>query len=304
MNSITVLITCYREGELLFRAVESLRKQTDRDFSILVVNDASEDEITNRCCRNLQEQGIEVLWRKVNGGLSAARNDGFEYAQSDIIVPLDADDTLPENAVELIKKTFEGHADAFYVFGNYNRKNLIDFSEKTVDCHVVSNPSGRIDYSLILNNWILLGLSPCRKELWEMVNGYSIEFSNTLQDMDFWLKVFEQDYKGIYMNRTIYNWHVSPEGMNAKVSLFDIALIKYRHLEFYLEFGGVKKRALVNDCFNLFYSRARFDLVIELAGKYIFNLSMKNILRLMYVLNFRRIAERKISNLNQKRKLY
>jgi len=39
----------------LRKAVASLENQTDRDFEILVVNNASPDGITNKICRELEK---------------------------------------------------------------------------------------------------------------------------------------------------------------------------------------------------------------------------------------------------------
>lgn len=47
MDRISVVITCYNEGERLRRAFASLESQTDRDFEILIVNDASPGLLTN-----------------------------------------------------------------------------------------------------------------------------------------------------------------------------------------------------------------------------------------------------------------
>ncbi len=53
MDTISVVITCYQEGNLLRRAFASLGDQSDKDFDIVIVNDASPDETTNAVCHEL-----------------------------------------------------------------------------------------------------------------------------------------------------------------------------------------------------------------------------------------------------------
>ena len=78
-TGITVVVSCFKEGELLRRAIESLSRQSDRDFETVVVNDAATDQATNAVCRELESEGrARMIWRERNGGLSAARNTGYE----------------------------------------------------------------------------------------------------------------------------------------------------------------------------------------------------------------------------------
>ena len=89
MDTISVVITCYKEGDLLRRAFASLESQSDKDFDIVIVNDASPDETTNTVCRELGEKPrVQVIWRTANGGLSAARNSGYEAMTGDTYVAL------------------------------------------------------------------------------------------------------------------------------------------------------------------------------------------------------------------------
>jgi len=302
MNTLTVLLTCFKEGKLLLRAIDSLEKQTDKQFSIIIVNDASPDSETNECCKKLESSGYKIIWRTQNGGLSAARNDGFRYSKTDIVAPMDADDTLPENAIQLIKQAFDQHPEAYYIYGNYSRLEIETRITKSINCLEISS-NDQIDPVKLLNNWIFFGQSPCRKILWETIAGYSSEFSYTLQDMDFWLKVFEKNLRGIYVNEFLYNWHVSQTGMNSSVKQFDVNLIKFRHSSFYLKHTGSSKGDFFNDCFNSFYALARFDLLKQVFIKYPC-LNFKNLVILFCCLLFPSVMSRKILLLNTKRKLY
>ena len=88
--TLSVVITCYREGKLLLEAVDSILEQTYIPQEIIVVNDASSDKETNQVCQELEKNPlITLVWRNKNGGPSIARNNGFQIAQGEILVPLD-----------------------------------------------------------------------------------------------------------------------------------------------------------------------------------------------------------------------
>ena len=216
---VSVVITCYTEGDALLRAVNSCKRQTVSNFELLIINDASPCDQTNRICKQLEEKQIAgVIWRKENEGLSAARNTGYEEMSGEVCVPLDADDELPDDCIHIIQDIFSCESGIGFVFGNYRRINVDDGSSMIVDCSSLSSSSGHLDPKKCLEHWILYGGSPCRKTTWQAVGGYDQDFSYGGQDVDFWMKVFKEGISGHYINSTIYHWYRSSGGMNARRS--------------------------------------------------------------------------------------
>ena len=88
----------YRQ-ESLKRAVESVEKQTFRDFELLVVNDGSTLEFTVPKWVNLINKEHEER--------IAAYNKGFEEAKGDIFTTLDSDDEYIPTYLEKVSGYFE-----------------------------------------------------------------------------------------------------------------------------------------------------------------------------------------------------
>jgi len=243
MLKISVVVTCFNEGELLRRAVESLRRQTDREFETLIVNDASPDPVTNRVCSELELAGARVIRHARNGGLSAARNSGYEEMRGDLCVPLDADDTLPEHAIGAIRATLQAHPDGDFVFGNYLRHDLERGTVDEVDCSMLARGGALAPEALAAGEWIFYGGSPCRKTVWASLGGYRPEHSYDTQDLDFWMRAMTQGFRGYYAGRVIYDWHRASSGMNARVSQAAWIRTRVRNSAFYDRFGdGVAAR--------------------------------------------------------------
>jgi glycosyltransferase involved in cell wall biosynthesis len=214
---ISVIITCYREGELIHRAFKSVYNQSVMPLEVILVNDCSPDEKTNEICLEYAQKGIVYKRLEKNGGLSAARNEAFEMMKGDIAVVLDADDTLPLKTIELTEKAFLDHPDADFVFGNYE-KIIIESGDKfIVDCSILSTDSVHISPYKLAEKWIIMGQSPCKKSLWQKIGGYKPEFSYTNQDVDFWRRAIMAGAKGFFIPEVIYNWHVATTGMNSNV---------------------------------------------------------------------------------------
>ena len=87
---ISVIIPTFNRKQLLLEAVESVRRQSFRDWELLVVDDGSTDG-THQVIESLISDGIRCI-RQEHSGVSAARNRGIRAARNDWIAFLDSDD--------------------------------------------------------------------------------------------------------------------------------------------------------------------------------------------------------------------
>ena len=209
MNSISVVLTCFREGSLLREAVESVLQQTQLPQEIIIINDASSDPTTNQVCRELEPHPlITVIWREQNGGPSVARNHGYQIAKGEILIPLDSDDLLPSHAIQLISEAFQRNPHISFVYGNYTRQDQAHSKPKLInpgDISLAQTLKAR-PFSLS-TNWQLLGSGPIRRSLWQTLEGYDPNFGvQDLHDLEFWLRAISEGYTYTYIPQTIYIW--------------------------------------------------------------------------------------------------
>ncbi|WP_434685307.1 glycosyltransferase family 2 protein [Pseudanabaena minima] len=238
-NNISVVITCYREGNLLFDAINSILSQTLLPSEIIIVNDASSDRRTIEVCQELEKNAlIKVVWREVNGGSSVARDNGFEVAQGDVLVPLDADDILLSNALELISKTFEMEQQIGFVYGNYLRQDKVN-KEKVICPQDISLremlKSKRFSLS---SNWKLIGTTPIRKSLWQSLGGYDPSFGvNDLHDVEFWIRAIASGCRYEYIPEIIYIWRKYLGSNSRQVTPISWYRIAQKYFSIYQEIG-------------------------------------------------------------------
>ena len=101
---ISIIVPVYNVKDYLHYAMESLFRQTYKDFEVILVNDGSTDDSGELCNHYAENHENIYVFHKKNGGLSDARNFGVEKASSDWIVFLDPDDYLEIDALELLVK--------------------------------------------------------------------------------------------------------------------------------------------------------------------------------------------------------
>ncbi len=101
---VTILINNFNYGRFLLEAIESALGQTYQPVEVLVVDDGSTDDSREVIAR--YGGRVRTLF-KPNGGQTSTFNAGFRHARGDVILFLDADDTLLPAAVENAVALFE-----------------------------------------------------------------------------------------------------------------------------------------------------------------------------------------------------
>lgn len=119
---VSVVIPVYNVERFLGECVDSVLRQTFRDFEIILVDDGSTDTSGQICdAYERQEESIRVIHRQ-NGGLSAARNTGLDAACGEYVYFLDSDDWIQEKTLEQLVQTVQAERadivffDAFVFF--------------------------------------------------------------------------------------------------------------------------------------------------------------------------------------------
>lgn len=97
MTVASVIISNFNYGRFVRDAIASALAQTHEPTEVIVVDDGSTDD--SRTIIGSFGERIKTVF-KSNGGQASALNAGFEVSRGDVIIFLDADDTLLSTAVE------------------------------------------------------------------------------------------------------------------------------------------------------------------------------------------------------------
>jgi glycosyltransferase involved in cell wall biosynthesis len=112
---VSVVVPCWRCGDTITRAVESIASQTRLPREVILVDDASGDG-TLSVLRNIAKaypQGwIRIIEQRTNGGPGTARNVGWESSSSPYIAFLDADDAWHPRKLEIQVSWMDVHQEA------------------------------------------------------------------------------------------------------------------------------------------------------------------------------------------------
>lgn len=99
----TIIMPVYNTAHAVIRAIDSVLHQTDPDFELIIVNDASPDHadhIITEHLKKVNDSRVRYFLNEQNIGLSETRNRGLSQARGQWLAFLDSDDAFTPTFLE------------------------------------------------------------------------------------------------------------------------------------------------------------------------------------------------------------
>jgi glycosyltransferase involved in cell wall biosynthesis len=225
---VSVVIPCYNHGEYIEDAVESVLGQTYKNFEIIVVNDGSTDKETNLTLKNLGEPKTKVL-HTLNQGLPSARNNGIKVARGKYILPLDADNKIAPEFLEIAVKELESDKNIGIVYsyaGLFGARNGIMILPK-------------YSKNRFLRRNLIDACAFFRRSDWEATGGYKPNMVDGWEDWELWLSIIELGRSVKFIPKILFYYRVVPgslsSGMNRQMRVDMFLRLIQNHPKLYLE---------------------------------------------------------------------
>ncbi|HDR6246514.1 TPA: glycosyltransferase family 2 protein [Bacillus cereus] len=98
---ITVIVPVYNVQEYIVECIDSLKRQTFRNFEVIFIDDCSTDRSMDLVKENITEfKRYLMIQNEKNIGVAKSRNKALKRANGKYVFFLDSDDILTENALE------------------------------------------------------------------------------------------------------------------------------------------------------------------------------------------------------------
>ncbi len=114
---ISIIMPVYNGEKYINQAIDSILKQTYKNFELIIVDDGSKDN-TAAIIKSYKDDRIKYIQQE-NSGPGAARNRAMSVAKGKYFAFCDADDVYVENKLELQCEILDNRADISVVFGDY-----------------------------------------------------------------------------------------------------------------------------------------------------------------------------------------
>lgn len=91
---ISVIVPVYNVQDYLCACIDSVLKQSYKDFELLLVDDGSTDQSGKICDEYARRDQRVRVFHKENGGVCSARNVGLDHMRGDFCLLVDSDDVI------------------------------------------------------------------------------------------------------------------------------------------------------------------------------------------------------------------
>ncbi len=197
----SIVIPTYNQAKKLQRAIESVLRQSNDDFEILVMDDGSRDN-TGAVVASFADSRITYTWEENFGGPARPRNRGIGRAKGEWICFLDADDWWAKDKLRACLACINANVDLVYHPLRIVSEQRRMLRRKQIKSWQVGRP---VLIDLLVNgNAIATSSVVVRKSLLEKIGGVneSVEMIAS-EDYNTWLRVAKVTDNFLYLPRTL-----------------------------------------------------------------------------------------------------
>lgn len=218
---ISVIIPTYNRSSVLIRAIDSVLKQTYKNFELIIVDDGSTDE-TEECLSSFIKSQSLQYYKKTNGGVASARNYGVKHASGTWLAFLDSDDEwLPEKLTEQMKYLAQNpHLSIAYTEEIWIRNSIRVNQKKSHQKF-----GGRIFDKCLEQCLIAPSSVIMTRKLFDEFQGFDENYI-VCEDYDLWLKISSAHEIGFIDQALIIKYGGHEDQLSTKFFAMDMWRIK------------------------------------------------------------------------------
>lgn len=204
MIKYSIIVPVYNAEKTLRRCLESIRKQTYKNFEVIIVNDGAIDkseEIANEY-REIDSRFIVIT--QINKGVSSARNTGLELISGEYVSFVDSDDYLTVDYLGKINEVIKEERSDIVFYG----VNHIDRNGNIIKCSKLPEYTDNyLDNIVTLSREDMFGYAWIKIYRTSLLQNLRYEENISLfEDELFTCTFFLKERKISYINDALYNY--------------------------------------------------------------------------------------------------
>lgn len=198
--TVSVITTCYNDGKYLQACVDSVKEQTYSNIEHIIINDGSTDVNTLEILKKITLASKLKVIHTTNQGVCKARNQAIISSKGEYILPLDSDDVISPEFIELAVKELNKDNEVKLVATNYKLFGRIN---KTVFLEEYSIEK------LIGHNMFVVSTMFRRKDF-DIAGGFNKNMNKGLEDWDFWISIMKNGGKVKKLENINFYYRIKP----------------------------------------------------------------------------------------------
>lgn len=182
MLKVTVIVSAYNVEPYIEKCLRSILAQTLEEIQIVVIDDGSTDSTAGKISE-INDARVE-LYKKENGGLSAARNFGLQFAKGKYILFVDGDDFIePEMCAVLYETAKKNDADVVECeyFKDYG-KRVVAKRHENPPCALIKFCTSFMWNKLIRTELLLDSGIKFKEGIWYEDFNFNLKFASVVKN--------------------------------------------------------------------------------------------------------------------------
>lgn len=219
---VSVLIGTFNRADLLYRAVNSVLRQSYDNLEVIIVDDASIDN-TDEIARSFNDSRVKYVKQTENKGIAVVSNIAFAHCGGEYIALLGDDDewTNPDKLKKQVEIFKCDHNNRIGIVGTWWQDTHHD---RIVKKHAIRPPKDWTEWILQGNNIICGSMVLLRRSAWEAAGGFD-ERMKRGTDSELFRSIIIKGYSVKILPEIMGNVYVSgPNRMTPSGSVEQIAL--------------------------------------------------------------------------------
>jgi len=265
MAEVSIIVPVFNVENYIAECIESIQKQTFKDFEVLVVDDCGQDrsiEIVEKYAK--KDPRIKIIKHEKNKGLGTARNTALDASTGKYIFCVDSDDWIMETYIEKIyNKLEESNLNSVWVKPYTYWQNEGRMSETFYFPQLANHPGGFINLKPdIIGNFPAYAWNKAYRASFLKENNVRWADGLMYEDIYFYYQFFTKSPKIYLLNELLYVYRrrdgsiISDcvAGTRRIEDIFDVTYLIYNYMKDNNLFPKYEKSfyRLMADNINLF----------------------------------------------------
>ncbi|MGY6557825.1 MAG: glycosyltransferase family A protein [Nitritalea sp.] len=247
---LSVIIPYYNTGSVFEETLNSLRASSYPLIEVIVVDDGSQPDHVDYLRQLQQEKQDFQLLHQPNSGPSVARHTGILHAKGSFILPLDADDCISEDYLQLAVDAFQQNPKLKLVYCQAEK-----FGAK-------EGPWNLPDFSLdklAIENMIFVS-AVFKREDYLLTGGFDPKMRQGWEDWEFWINLLKGGGQVLCLEHVGFFYRIQSASRRKRFSKEQkkktIAYLNAKHKRFFQRHlrGPLRQQRSLSKFINLFLS--------------------------------------------------
>ena len=210
---VSVIVPVYNSEKYLTVAIESVLKQTYRNFELLLIDDGSTDKSGFVCDQYSQKDSRVKVYHKANGGVCSARNFGMNKTMGEYVAFLDNDDEYDKQYLETLLELITHTASDIAKCGRNNIK-ITEEQRVIRSSKATFKKDQNYSFNTFLYDYDQIKQTGCTDSVWngiyrmEFIRANGIQFDENLrhgnEDLIFNYQLVEKKPKICVTSKLLY----------------------------------------------------------------------------------------------------